>query len=60
MYVCVCFAVTDKEVQRAIDDGAETREEVTRACKAGGDCGSCHRRIEKMIEETRLVRKPAA
>jgi bacterioferritin-associated ferredoxin len=60
MYVCVCFAVTDKEIRRAIDDGAKTREDVTRACRAGGDCGSCHRQIEAMIEEARLVRKPAA
>ncbi len=69
MYVCVCFAVTDKEIRRAIEDGADTREAVTRACRAGGDCGSCHRQIEAMIEQARadgvipsesLVRKPAA
>ena len=51
MFVCVCKAVTDKEVAAAIDGGAQTREEVTRACKAGGDCGACHGDIEHMIEE---------
>jgi bacterioferritin-associated ferredoxin len=50
MYVCVCNAVTKKTVEEAIDDGARTREEVTRTCSAGGDCGSCHRYIERMIE----------
>jgi bacterioferritin-associated ferredoxin len=50
MYVCVCFAVTDKQVESAIDGGAKTVEEVTRACRAGGDCGSCHGMIETMIE----------
>jgi bacterioferritin-associated ferredoxin len=49
MYVCVCNAVTDREVQRAIDGGAKTRAEVTHACGAGGDCGSCHRMIEEMV-----------
>jgi len=69
MFVCICHAVTDHEVQRAIEGGAETREAVTRACRAGGDCGACHGHIEDMIEDARedgllpsceLVRKPVA
>jgi len=50
MYVCVCNAVTDREVGAAIDAGADTREAVTRACGAGGDCGACHAMIEDMVE----------
>ncbi len=67
MYVCVCHAVTDDKVQSALAGGATTREEVTRACRAGGDCGACHGHIEDMIEEhqelvaaSRLVRERAA
>lgn len=51
MYVCCCNAVTDREVADAIDSGARTRAEVTRACGAGGDCGACHVMIEDMIDE---------
>lgn len=51
MYVCCCFAVTDDRVRAAIADGAHTREEVTRSCRAGGDCGACHGCIEDLIEE---------
>jgi bacterioferritin-associated ferredoxin len=50
MYVCVCNGVTDREVGAAIEAGARTRTEVTRACSAGGDCGSCHRAIDEMID----------
>lgn len=50
MYVCVCLAVTDAEVKTAIEGGAETVSDVTRACSAGGDCGSCHEMIEGMID----------
>ena len=39
MYVCVCLAVTQAEVQAVIEEGATTREVVTRVCRAGGDCG---------------------
>jgi bacterioferritin-associated ferredoxin len=69
MFVCVCHAVTDTEVQHAVESGAETREAVTRACRAGGDCGACHGHIEDMIEDARdaglipsceLARKPVA
>lgn len=51
MYVCVCLAVTDTEIVEAIRDGAETVPDVTRACRAGGDCGACRGHIEAMIEE---------
>ncbi len=51
MFVCVCFAVTDKQVDAAIQGGAHSREAVTAACKAGGDCGSCHDAICDKIEE---------
>ena len=49
MYVCVCFAVTEDEIQETIDGGATTRDEVTRECRAGGDCGSCHEMIDGML-----------
>ena len=51
MFVCCCHAVSDSKVREAIASGAKTREEVTRACGAGGDCGGCHGMIEDMIAE---------
>ena len=51
MYVCVCLAVTEAEVESAIAGGAHTRPAVTSACRAGGDCGACHTMIEDKIED---------
>jgi bacterioferritin-associated ferredoxin len=51
MYVCVCRAVTEKEVEAAIDGGAQTIAQVTAACDAGGDCGACRGMIADMIDE---------
>ncbi|WP_146653402.1 (2Fe-2S)-binding protein [Labilithrix luteola] len=51
MYVCVCLAVTEQEVEAAIAGGAHTRTSVTAACRAGGDCGACHQMIEDMVED---------
>ena len=51
MYVCVCKAVTEKEVRECIAGGAESRQAVTKACEAGGDCGACHQMIEEMVDD---------
>lgn len=51
MYVCICKGVTEAEVDSTIAGGAFTREAVTRACRAGGDCGACHQMIEDKIED---------
>lgn len=51
MYVCICKAVTDSQIHHSIDGGAQSREEVTRACGAGGDCGACHGLIEEILED---------
>jgi len=51
MYVCICHAVDEADVRDAIDRGAGSVADVTRACKAGGDCGACHEQIAGMIAD---------
>lgn len=60
MYVCVCLAVTEAEVEAAIASGACTREAVTSTCRAGGDCGACHSMIESKIEDHLEAQAPSA
>ena len=48
--VCECFGVTDKEIERVIqENGLKTREEVTNYTKAGGGCETCHDKIEALL-----------
>ena len=50
MYVCVCHAVTEREVVAAVlEDGAATVAEVGEVTFAGTGCGSCHARIEGVL-----------
>ncbi len=50
--VCECFGVTEKEIEDAIlDNSLTTLEQVTDYTKAGGGCGSCHERIEGMLQQ---------
>ena len=49
MYVCSCFAVTEKQVKEHAEAGACTPRQIASACKAGTDCGSCVRRIQAIL-----------
>jgi bacterioferritin-associated ferredoxin len=49
--LCICRAVSDRTVRRAIAAGAATIEEVGRACRAGTDCGACQTAIAGLIED---------
>ncbi|MEV6974807.1 (2Fe-2S)-binding protein [Kitasatospora sp. NPDC093806] len=51
MYVCMCHAVTEAQVKKAIDAGANTPRQIAKGCKAGTDCGSCVRRIQALLGE---------
>jgi bacterioferritin-associated ferredoxin len=51
MFVCVCKAVSEREVRECIAGGATSRAAVTKACEAGGVCGACHQQIEEMVED---------
>lgn len=49
--VCECFGITDKQIQRAIQENhLKTVEEVTDYVKAGGGCGKCHEKIQDIID----------
>ncbi|MCK9394120.1 MAG: (2Fe-2S)-binding protein [Methylobacter sp.] len=41
MYVCVCQAVTDREIHQAARDGARTLRDLRRDLGVGVDCGRC-------------------
>jgi bacterioferritin-associated ferredoxin len=58
MILCVCRAVSDRRVREAIADGASTLEEVTESCRAGGDCGACHRLIHCLLADDSATNSP--
>jgi len=41
MYVCICKAVTDSEICRAVAHGAETVQDLTASLALGSGCGQC-------------------
>jgi len=51
MIVCQCHGVSDRRIRAAAMTGAETSEDVGRACAAGTDCGACRPIIEDLLDE---------
>jgi NifU-like protein len=50
--VCKCFGVTDKKIERVIqENNLLTVADVTHYCKAGGGCEECRPEIGKIIEQ---------
>ncbi|MFK7822549.1 MAG: bacterioferritin-associated ferredoxin [Oligoflexales bacterium] len=50
MYVCLCNAVSDKQIKKAISDGASSVEEVQQVSNVGKNCGSCIFAVQEIID----------
>ena len=51
--ICTCFFVSETTIEREIQNKSlATVAEVTRACSAGGGCGSCHQLIQEILDST--------
>lgn len=41
MYVCICKAVSDRRIRRAVGEGATTLRELRECTGLGTNCGKC-------------------
>jgi bacterioferritin-associated ferredoxin len=46
--ICICRGKTERDIERAIDNGAESVRDLQR-CGIGDQCGSCHDSIRAML-----------
>ncbi len=49
MIVCQCTGVTERQIRRAVRNGASNRSDVILACTAGSNCGGCVPVIDSII-----------
>lgn len=59
MYVCLCNAFTDRDVNCAIDTGAHTVGQVYKTLQAVPQCGKCKDIIREMITDRHAPQSPA-
>ena len=51
MYVCVCHAVTDKDIRKAVDRGARSLFDVQNELPIGSCCGRCEEVAQVVVDE---------
>ncbi|MDX9944597.1 MAG: (2Fe-2S)-binding protein [Azonexus sp.] len=53
MYVCVCHAVTDRQIHEAAYNGARTLKDLRRDLGVTRDCGRCATCAKDCLKEAR-------
>ena len=52
--ICNCFQIKESTIRSLISkNDADSVEEVTSTCEAGGNCGSCHILIQLFIDQNK-------
>ncbi|WP_417345187.1 (2Fe-2S)-binding protein [Ferrimonas sp.] len=55
MYVCICHAVTEKQVRQAVDDGATDVKSLKQKLGVGSECGRCIQATLEVIQAQKDV-----
>lgn len=49
MYVCICHALTENEINAETALGARSIEDLGARCGAGTGCGMCHEKLRALL-----------
>ncbi|PTQ90693.1 (2Fe-2S)-binding protein [Agitococcus lubricus] len=58
MFVCVCHAVTDKQIKQAVEAGCCSYREVRDCLQTGTTCGRCVPETRELINATLIELAP--
>ena len=56
--ICTCFDINQDTVEAAIDEGHDDFRKLRVVLGVAGDCGNCHRPINKLLKARRLANAP--
>jgi bacterioferritin-associated ferredoxin len=51
MYVCICKAVTDREIRGAVAEGTRTLHGLRKQLGCTGQCGKCKPQVRAILDE---------
>jgi len=60
MYVCICMAVTEKDIRDAAASGLSSATEIMEKTGAGSGCGTCHSTIAALLDGSATKEAPCA
>ena len=53
MYVCICNAITDKQIRKAVEAGVKDLWDLQRQLGVASGCGSCKEVASEILRESR-------
>ncbi len=56
MYVCICKAVTDKQIRRAAAAGVDNLYELRESLGVGAGCGTCASDAQDILDDSAAAR----
>lgn len=54
MYVCICNAITDRDIRQCTELGACSLKDLERCLGLGTNCGKCRPSAEALLQENLL------
>lgn len=51
MYICICHAVTDRDIRACIEDGATSMRDLRNCLGVGTQCGKCASHVRDLLKE---------
>jgi len=51
MYICVCNAVTDADIRKAVDHGVRHMKQLSQATGCGTTCGCCRKLAIETLQQ---------
>lgn len=60
MYVCICHAVTDRQIRNAVRDGARSMRDISRELSVSTCCGKCGVTARQIVRDTLQAPEPLA
>jgi bacterioferritin-associated ferredoxin len=57
MYVCICNAITDKQIRQAAESGVANLWELQKELGVASNCGSCKEAAAQILQENRPTRE---
>ncbi|HMY18874.1 MAG TPA: (2Fe-2S)-binding protein [Polyangium sp.] len=60
MYVCICMAVTEKDIRDAAASGLSSPTEIMEKTGAGSRCGTCRSTVASILDGSATKESPCA
>jgi len=51
MYICICHAVTDREIKQAAKSGASSLDDLSKTLNVATNCGQCSNCARELLKE---------